>query len=283
MPQQIEVEGVGTFEFPDGVTDAEIGSALEREIGGPVPNRSILGEVGARMGRGALQVLKGVADYGAAAQKFFGPLAKLSPLGYGDYGKSAEVIESVTPQPGVRQGFGYDVAEGLGQFAPMLLAGLGAGALAGGGAVGASAAMGTAAGLGFGMDFSDAYDRELERQQREGLPSNPDLAFAKALGYGSVSSLIEGKFGSGRIAAKIGKALTGEGGRIALSRGVSPELVRRVAGNALQEAGIGFGQEAAQRPSRFTEICAFDWNFIDTHVLSPPDVRYTDSPSLKQV
>lgn len=250
MPQTVQVEGVGLVEFPDEFTPDQIRSSalsMMQPAGLLPPYRSVPGEVGARMGRGALQVLKGVSDYGAAAQKFYGPLAKLSPIGYGDYERSSQAIESVTPQPGVRQGFGYDVAEGLGQFAPMLLAGLGAGALAGGGAIGAGAAMGTAAGLGFGMEFSDAYDRELERQQREGLQANPDLAFAKAMGYGTVSSLIEGKFGSGRIAAKIGKALSGDGGRIMLSRGVSPELVRRVAGNALQEAGIGFGQEAVQR------------------------------------
>ena len=247
MPQQIEVEGVGTFEFPDSATESDISSTLTRELGSPPPNRGVLGEVGARMGRGALQVLKGISDYGAAAQRFYGPLAKLSPIGYGDFERSSQAVESAMPQPGVRQGFGYDVAEGLGQFAPMLLAGLGAGALAGGGAVGGAAAMGTAASLGFGMEFSDAYDRELERQQREGLESNPDLAFAKAMGYGTVSSLIEGKFGSGRIARKIGEALAGDGGRMLLSRGVSPELVRRVAINAGREAGVGFGQEAAQR------------------------------------
>lgn len=81
------------------------------------------------------------------------------------------------------------VVRGAGQMVPMLAGGAAARVLG----AGPVAAAGVGAGIGTAMEFDDAF----ERSRRRG--DNPDEAFAKSLGYATISGLIENRLGAGRI------------------------------------------------------------------------------------
>lgn len=273
MSQVVDVPNIGTVEFPDDFTESQINSALKSSFGIDRPTRNPVSEAALGVVRGAAQVPIGLVDLAGRGVDYLRRQSTkgMSPslierLGIDTSSESyptqlardmRTAIEENIPR-GTGAGFWTgDVAEGVGQIVPMLATGVGAGALAARGLTGAAAATARAAGamagagaLGFGMEFSDAFDREIERQAKEGEPENPDLAFAKGLGYGAVSSLIEAKLGAGRLAKRIGTALTGDTAKALVSRGVSPQLLRQVAGSGLREAGVGFGQEALQRTAQ---------------------------------
>lgn len=99
----------------------------------------------------------------------------------------------------------HTIGQGLGNFAPMLGLGL----------VG-----GTPAALGAGglMEFSDAYDRELDRQRRDGEAIDPVKAFNKAAAYSGIATGIEGGLGVGYVLRRI-KAMFGDAGVEAFQRG----------------------------------------------------------------
>lgn len=106
------------------------------------------------------------------------------------------------------------VLEGVGSSAPILLAGVVTG---GAGVIPAAAA----------MEFQDAFDREIARQQREGEKPDYTKGLYKASGYAAVSSGIEQRLGVGRLIKNAGKRFGAEAER---------ELARSLASQSPREA-----------------------------------------------
>jgi hypothetical protein len=138
-----------------------------------------------------------------------------------------------------------DIARGGGQIVPSIFTGglasrvaMRAG-LKGGLERAAAAKAGTKAGtatalaLGSTQEFVDAFDRSIERGD------NPNLAFAKSLGYASVAALIENKLGVGRLMKKYFgtqeaaiKALTAKG----VAKSIASDVLAGGAEEGMQRA-----------------------------------------------
>lgn len=139
-------------------------------------------------------------------------------------GQAVQDVAAKMPQPAERS-FLDDVLEGVGQVVP------GAAAAVVAGPYGAFA-------VGGGQEFTDAYDRELERQKKAGEQADYGLAFAKATGYGLTAGAIEARFGAGRIVSRVKDALAGK-----LKISGTKELIL----GRMKDAGVGFTEEAVQR------------------------------------
>lgn len=120
-----------------------------------------------------------------------------------------------------------DVPQGVGNVGANLLVSGGAGAALGrGGAFVASTLAGA------GMEFDDAFERSLERGD------DPDTAFAKSLGYGTIAAAIEAKFGAGRLVRKYFPTAVDAAANLA-RKGVTTEVIK--------DFVAGYGEEFAQR------------------------------------
>lgn len=128
-------------------------------------------------------------------------------------------------------GLGTSVREGLGQMGSMLAAGGAVRALG----AGVPATTAAATTLGGVMEFDDAFKRARERKD------DPDTAFAKALGYATVASLLENRLGAGRVLRQIFPSAA-EAAKKITALGVS----KKIAGNFV----AGGAEEGAQRAAQ---------------------------------
>lgn len=62
MAQQIEVPGMGVVEFPDGMSDADIASAIQRSMNPATDQQKSMTTVPSRMARGAMDPVTGLAQ-----------------------------------------------------------------------------------------------------------------------------------------------------------------------------------------------------------------------------
>lgn len=86
-------------------------------------------------------------------------------------------------------------------------------------------------------EFSDAYQRALD------LGQDPDLAFAKSLGYATVAAMLEDRLGAGKLVRKlVSPELAGKVGSSTVGRFVRDAL-NNVASNALEEGSQRLAQD----------------------------------------
>lgn len=145
--------------------------------------------------------------------------------------KAESMIGELFPRRDVDSELWTGVREGLGQMGSMLATG-GAARAMGAGVPGATVAATTLGGL---MEFDDAFKRARERKD------DPDTAFAKALGYATVASLLENRLGAGRTLRQLFPSAA-EAAKKITALGVS----KKIAGNFVS----GGVEEGAQRAAQ---------------------------------
>lgn len=138
--------------------------------------------------------------------------------------------------PQSERGLGQDVVEGISGSLPMV---------AGGIAGGVPGMILTA----LPAEGQSAYDREIERQKREGQTVDPEKALYKGLGYGTVASAIEARLGVGRI-LRNARQFFGKAAEEQLASGIAKRglgnAVTEFSKNRLKDAGAGAVEEFAQ-------------------------------------
>jgi hypothetical protein len=120
MPQQIDVPGLGIVEFPDGMSDADITAAIQKNLPKEEAGSSVSG-VAKSLGVGAAEGLIGLAGIpGDLYNLAFGEDGKPS-----DYGSSSfkKQIESMTGEFYKPQGRAEQFANTAGQFLPAVVGG----------------------------------------------------------------------------------------------------------------------------------------------------------------
>lgn len=124
MPQQIEVPGMGIVEFPDGMNDADISAAIQKNMPKPEAGSSF-GGVAKSLGTGLAEGVIGLAgipgDLAALSMRLAGRTA--SPgMGSEDIKKRIEQYTGEFYKP---QGTAENIASKIGQFAPAVVGGPG--------------------------------------------------------------------------------------------------------------------------------------------------------------
>lgn len=145
--------------------------------------------------------------------------------------KAESMIGELFPRRDVDSELWTGVREGLGQMGSMLATG-GATRALGAGVPATTVAATTLGGL---MEFDDAFKRARERKD------DPDTAFAKALGYATVASLLENRLGAGRTLRQLFPSAA-EAAKKITALGVSKNIVGNFVAGGVEEGA----QRAAQ-------------------------------------
>lgn len=151
MPQRIDVPGMGVVEFPDGMSDEQIGAAIKKNIPASVDTtKDVIKSAAAGIGKGAISTAGLVGDLGALAARGIdagakkiglnipsleagreklkslpalpGPLAVLNAPGSEDINKLVKPVTGEFHKPETRAG---RYAETVGEFVPGMVAGPG--------------------------------------------------------------------------------------------------------------------------------------------------------------
>ena len=225
---------------------------------------------GATTGRGFAGSLASVPEMAGRYAETLPPEALLGPQGYMSQGgrewvkqieaarakeTPEEKAQRIESSPGVQ--LGKAIREKAEQYLPVdeslkqtFLFGEVPQALGTTGAALATAPLGPGAvyGVTFTSEASDAYEREMQRQKDAGEAPDPEKAMRKATAYGGLATLIESKFGTGRIYDRLRKAM----GRLAppviedaVLTSAKPAL-KQVAKELAKEIPTGFGEEFSQ-------------------------------------
>ena len=145
----------------------------------------------------------------------------------------AATEEAVPTLPGDRNTFLTQAAQGLGTSAGGVASAVVAGP------AGAIASMWSA-------EADDAFEREVQRQKDAKEPINLEKAFAKASGYATIASLIEGGLGVGYVARHLKRAFGGTVSQAAEEAARRGGLSKFIEGLS-RAVGSGYAEEASQR------------------------------------
>ena len=262
MPLQIQVPGKGVAEFPDGITYDQAFESIREDVPDFQPSRedafnalrqrseSFEGPDRARLSRqlGVPNRASGFDYIASSAANYAKQMAGAVPGALGvlggfqeGLGLGNEINENIrkpvegflddtfTVDPetttGLKGLLTTGVAGGAGQLHGQLL-------LSRALKVPPKAANAIASLAGGAQEFTDAWDRERERQRQAGEDS-PLKALIKSGGYAAIATALESKLGPGRLAEKI--ASLGEG------------KVNNIILSAFKNAGAGGVEEFLQR------------------------------------
>ena len=261
MPLQIQVPGKGVAEFPDGITYDQAFESIREDVPDFQPSRedafnalrqrseSFAAQDEARLARSlgvpsqtsnfdyaassAASMARGIVNAVPGAIGVAGGLQQ--GLGFGNFinervRKPVEefITDTFPVDPSTTTGLKGLLTTGVAQGAGQLVGSLLTGGLSKTPAV--ANALATASGTA--QEFTDAWDREMERQAQVG-ENSPLKALVKSGGYAAIASALESKLGPGHLAEKI--ASLGEG------------KVNNIIVSAFKNAGAGGVEEFLQR------------------------------------